>query len=146
MLTGLKREKNHQGHAEHHTCQLRGRGFYFCALRRWTSKSACCRLFNLFFPRHHLHCCRFHLGQGWWRHVNSLGLGLLVLCTRTNLQIQLVFLDYHFFLRTKFATLSLLNSPNSPKPPFPPMHTAPVALVSTGFRHIQPTLFSYSTC
>ena len=22
-----------------------------------------------------LHCCRFHLGPAWWRHMNSLGLG-----------------------------------------------------------------------
>jgi len=26
-------------------------------------------------PNTSVHCCRFHLGQAWWRHMNSIGLG-----------------------------------------------------------------------
>ena len=25
-------------------------------------------------PNTSVHCCRFHLGQAWWRHMNSIGL------------------------------------------------------------------------
>ena len=85
------------------------------AMLLWTSKSSCClsAVRSLFFPRHSLHCCRFHLEQAWWRHV-IWTVWVLVVCTRTNLQIQLVgwscFLDFYFCLRTKFTTLLLSTS------------------------------------
>ena len=62
-------------------------------------------------PSASVHCCRFHLGQAWWRHMNSIGLGLIHKDRSSDVAHWLqLFLDYHFFHRTKLQMLLLMTS------------------------------------
>jgi len=66
-------------------------------------------------PSASVHCCRFHLGQAWWRHMNSIGLGLIHKDRSSDVAHWLqLFLDYHFFHRTKLQMLLLMTSCHAP--------------------------------
>ena len=61
-------------------------------------------------PKASVHCCRFHhLGQAWWRHMNSIGLGLIYKDRSSDVAHWLQ-LDCHFYQRTKLQMLLLMTS------------------------------------